>query len=229
MQELNPAKGRRRRLTAADRREQLLAAAREVFLASGSHGARTRHIAEAAGVNEALLYQHFSSKEELFHEAVVQPLRDVISAVSAVGGTLPAFDPDARIQRDLTQQYLAELLRVLLDVTPLVGLVLFAGHESGTRFYGELVEPLLDAITEVVRGSFPTWSHRDFDARLVTTMVLGACGALAIERHFTGATVDADATAADITDLLFEGLLERPEQPAAKRRKSVRRSSPLNK
>lgn len=218
MHELNTA-GRRRRLTAADRREQLLAAAREVFLASGSHGARTRDIAEVAGVNEALLYQHFSSKEQIFAEAVVEPLRDVIAAVTAVGGTLPTFDPDARIQRALTQQYLAELLRVLLDVTPLVGLVLFAGHESGTKFYAELVEPLLTAITEVVRGSFPTWSHRDFDPRLVTTMVLGACGALAIEQHFTGAKVDPNETAAKITDLLFEGLLERPPAGGPKRRK----------
>lgn len=219
MQDLNSTTGRRRRLTAADRREQLLAAARKAFLAAGSNGARTRDIALVAGVNEALLYQHFSSKEEIFHEAVVQPLRDVVAAVSAVDGTLMTFDPDARVQRDLTQRYLAELLRVLLDVTPLVGLVLFTGHESGTAFYAELIAPLLDAITEVVRNSFPTWSHRDFDPRLVTSMVLGACGALAIERHFTGSEVDADATATHITDLLFEGLLERP----AEEKKSARR------
>lgn len=197
-------------MSAADRREQLLGAAREVFLDAGSHGARTARIAAVAGVNEALLYQHFSSKDEIFDEAVVQPLRAVVAAVREVGASLTTFDPDARVQRELTQRYVAELLRVLLDVTPLVGLALFSDRETGAKLYSELVEELLTAITDVVQGSFPTWSHQDFDARLVTTMVIGACGALSIERHFIGTAVDADAVAAQITNVLFDGLLERP-------------------
>ncbi len=220
--------GKRRRLTAADRRTQLLAAAREVFLASGLKGARTRRIADVAGVNESLLYQHFSSKEEIFREAVVRPLGDIVAAVTEVGATLPPFDPDARVQRELTERYLAELLRVLLDVTPLLGVVLFSDRDTGASFYAESVEPLATAISDVVRASFPTWAHREFDPRLVTMVVLGACGSLALERHFLGAEVDVDATAAQLADLLFEGLLDPSAQgaaPAGRRR----RAGPRNK
>jgi len=52
------------------RRDAILAHAKPVFGSLGYHGATTREIAAAAGVSEALLYQHFPGKRELF-EAVI--------------------------------------------------------------------------------------------------------------------------------------------------------------
>lgn len=61
----------RSRLTAGQRREAILAAAKRVFGEAGYHQATTREIAAAAGVSEALLYQHFPGKRQLFEELVV--------------------------------------------------------------------------------------------------------------------------------------------------------------
>ena len=55
----------RRRLTAAERRKELLAAASEVFGRRGYHGASLDEIAAVAGVSKALIYEHFASKREL--------------------------------------------------------------------------------------------------------------------------------------------------------------------
>lgn len=214
---------KRRRLPAEQRRAQLLDAARAVFLADGMVGARTRRIAEVAGVNEALLYQHFSSKEEIFEEAVVKPLRDIVAKVIGVGGSLP-YDPAGRVQHDLTERYLAELLRTFLEVTPLLGVVLFSDRGSGARFYREAVEPLTAAISGVVRDAFPTWSHRDFDPELVTLSVIGACISLSLEHHFTGREVDVEGTARQLTDLLFFGLLDRADAPLTPRARQRGRS-----
>ena len=60
----------RPRLTAVQRREAILAAAKRVFGQAGYHQATTREIAAAAGVSEALLYQHFPGKRHLFEELV---------------------------------------------------------------------------------------------------------------------------------------------------------------
>jgi AcrR family transcriptional regulator len=54
------------RLPAAERREQLLAIALEVFAHQGFHGTSMNDVAEAAGVTKPVLYQHFSSKRELY-------------------------------------------------------------------------------------------------------------------------------------------------------------------
>ena len=60
----NPARGTR--LPRSARREQLLGAAQEVFVANGYHAAAMDDIAERAGVSKPVLYQHFPSKLELY-------------------------------------------------------------------------------------------------------------------------------------------------------------------
>src|SRR5438105_7916638 len=63
--------GVRSRLTAEQRRQAILGAAKRVFGQAGYHEATTRDIAAAAGVSEALLYQHFPGKRQLFMELVL--------------------------------------------------------------------------------------------------------------------------------------------------------------
>jgi AcrR family transcriptional regulator len=54
------------RLPRDERRAQLLAAAHEVFVANGYHGAAMDEIADTAHVSKPVLYQHFPSKRELY-------------------------------------------------------------------------------------------------------------------------------------------------------------------
>jgi TetR/AcrR family transcriptional regulator len=49
-----------------DTEQKIKAAAKEVFLRNGFHGAKVKDIAEAAGVNIALMNYYFRSKEQLF-------------------------------------------------------------------------------------------------------------------------------------------------------------------
>lgn len=60
---------RPRRRDAAATRAALLVAARALMAEHGVEGAGTRDVAAAAGVNQALVYRYFGSKEKLFAEA----------------------------------------------------------------------------------------------------------------------------------------------------------------
>ena len=53
-------------------KDQLLEAALQVYAESGYHGATTRRIAAAAGVNEISLFRHFGSKDVLLREALAR-------------------------------------------------------------------------------------------------------------------------------------------------------------
>ena len=76
-----------RRLSRVARRGEILSAARRVFGARGYHEATTRDIAEAAGVSEALIYQHFAGKRQIF-EAVIESAADELERmVEAAAGT----------------------------------------------------------------------------------------------------------------------------------------------
>jgi AcrR family transcriptional regulator len=74
------------RLPAAERREQLLHTAVGVFAEHGYHATSMNDVAEAAGVTKPVLYQHFSSKRELFIELLADigaELRDTIAKATA--------------------------------------------------------------------------------------------------------------------------------------------------
>src|SRR6516165_5668969 len=62
------------RLTKAERKRQLVAHAKQLFLTLGYHATTTEKIAAAAGVTEPVLYRHFDSKKALFLE-VLQEIR----------------------------------------------------------------------------------------------------------------------------------------------------------
>jgi AcrR family transcriptional regulator len=54
------------RLSAHQRRSQLLDVAGRLFAESGFHGLSMERLAEAAGVSKPVVYQHFSSKRILY-------------------------------------------------------------------------------------------------------------------------------------------------------------------
>jgi AcrR family transcriptional regulator len=77
------------RLPAAERREQLLSVALEVFARHGFDGSSMNEVADRAGVTKPVLYQHFASKRELYlsllDEVGGRLSRAIASAVGAVG------------------------------------------------------------------------------------------------------------------------------------------------
>jgi AcrR family transcriptional regulator len=79
------------RQTAEERREAVIAAARQEFAQHGLHGASTDRIARGAGISQPYLFRLFGSKKELFlavNEACFARTLDVFrSAASGTSGT----------------------------------------------------------------------------------------------------------------------------------------------
>jgi AcrR family transcriptional regulator len=69
------------RLPRSERRGQLLIAASEVFVDRGYHAAGMDEIADRAGVSKPVLYQHFSSKLELYLAVLQRHVENLVSGV----------------------------------------------------------------------------------------------------------------------------------------------------
>src|SRR5579871_5726388 len=65
--ETSPLPIRKSRMHSDERRRQLLRVAVDSFARSGFGGTKTKDIAAAAGVSEAILFRHFATKEDLYH------------------------------------------------------------------------------------------------------------------------------------------------------------------
>src|SRR3954462_1347754 len=84
----------RRRLPAEERKSSILKAARRAFSETGDmNGTTIRVIAERGGISEGVIYRHFESKEQLFYEAVVDPLRDAVDALVAAAEQVDRDQP----------------------------------------------------------------------------------------------------------------------------------------
>ncbi len=73
-----PAAARRRA-----REREILKATRELFDKNGVRDAQIEDIARAVGVNRAIIYRHFSGKEELFALTLVSYLEDLQTRLAA--------------------------------------------------------------------------------------------------------------------------------------------------
>lgn len=69
------------RLPRDQRRQQLLAAALEVFVQTGFHTASMDEIAAKAGVTKPVLYQHFGSKRDLYLAVLDAGARDFLETM----------------------------------------------------------------------------------------------------------------------------------------------------
>jgi len=69
------------RLPRDERRGQLLVAASEIFVDRGYHAAGMDEIADRAGVSKPVLYQHFSSKLELYLAVLARHVENLVSGV----------------------------------------------------------------------------------------------------------------------------------------------------
>src|SRR3954470_5553250 len=88
-----------RRTAAAARRrtreKEIIAATRALFDERGVRDAQIEDIARAVGINRAIVYRHFTGKEELFALPLVgylDELRVALAAAAAAGG-----DPAERL------------------------------------------------------------------------------------------------------------------------------------
>ena len=67
-----------KRLTGKQRKTQIMEKALRSFAAKGFHGTTIREIAKACGITQAVLYQHFASKEDIYLEAQKEKLEEVL-------------------------------------------------------------------------------------------------------------------------------------------------------
>ncbi|MER7921170.1 MULTISPECIES: TetR family transcriptional regulator [unclassified Streptomyces] len=119
-------RGRPSRAESAGTRDRILAAAREEFSARGYDRTSVRRIAQAAGVDSALVHHYFGTKEQVFAAAVEVAFAPAVFrrlvAAQLVRRTAARLDlPDAELRAELAAAQLVgtALLRHVLKLEPL--------------------------------------------------------------------------------------------------------------
>lgn len=121
------------RVPAKTRRQQIITAATDLFSRNGFDGTTTRQIAVSAGVNEAIIFRHFTSKEELYWEVVSEQI-----ARRKYSGRVQHHSRSSQITTERLSEIAQRLLELSKEDATLTRLLLFSALRDG-----ELSEKLL--------------------------------------------------------------------------------------
>ncbi|MGB2691019.1 MAG: TetR/AcrR family transcriptional regulator [Thermodesulfobacteriota bacterium] len=131
-------------------REKILETAIDLFAKKGFNGTTTKEIAEAAGVNESLIFRHFSTKKELYGAIIEQKIDDE-----------PGIELPLQKYKDTKDDYLIfkSIAERMLDKcgkdSNFIRLLHFSaleGHELSDMFFSTYVEYVDMLLCDYIEG-----------------------------------------------------------------------------
>ncbi len=86
-------------------KEKIINAAVSEFSKGGYPGARVENIASNAGVNKAMIFYYFGSKEELYKKIIKKIISELFEVIKNSGGLIPDIKPEIFIE-NFTENYI---------------------------------------------------------------------------------------------------------------------------
>ena len=159
------------RVPARDRRLQIMEAAKELFARQGLEGTTTKEIAARARVNEAIIFRHFPTKEDLYW-AIIDHQCEVGGWQQALRRHLRSGASDREVFAGIAEEI---LVRRAKDST-LSRLLLFSALENqrrSQRFFQKYVVEYYELIAEYIRGRIQAGAFRALDPLLAARGFVG--------------------------------------------------------
>lgn len=154
------------RISAEDRRHQILAVARDLFAHKGFEGTTTREIAAGANVNEAIIFRHFATKEELYSAVMDWTCRTSTWTFSLKD----LLDKGEDVRTTLTELATIVLERRMADTTKL-RLLLFSAleqHELSHQLFKTYIAGYYETLSDYIRKKVEDGQFRETDPMLAS-------------------------------------------------------------
>jgi TetR/AcrR family transcriptional regulator len=188
------------RLSADERKQQLIEVAIDLFSKKGFGGTTTKEIAAAAGVNEAIIFRHFATKQQLYAAILDFKIGDprLQESFAALCVLMEGQDDEA-----VFGWLVRKVLDVYHDDPRFERLMLFAaleGHEIAVMHHN-VVLPFVEALRKYVERRQQEGGLIACDPFLVITAVVGVAKQFAMGRYlFPGK--HCDGTDEDVAEVL---------------------------
>jgi AcrR family transcriptional regulator len=198
------------RLRAEDRRAQLIQVAMRLFSLQGFDGTTTREIAQAARVNEAIIFRHFPTKEDLYW-AVVSSQISTAGRKEKLRSLLASDLPPREI--------LAAIAESLLDRTSddaaLTRLLFFSAlrnSELTDSFFRTYMSDTYDLLAEYFRRGIKRGQFRKLDPLVAARGFMGTISSHILVQELFGGDryqkYDSRALGRQMADLWLNGLTQ---------------------
>ncbi len=203
-----PSKSKRNhrgRMTAAERREQLIDIARGLFAERGFDGASIEEIASRAEVSKPVVYEHFGGKEGLYAVVVdreVRRLLEMMQAALTAGHPRVLLEQAAFALLDYIEQA-PDGFRILVRDSPV-------GSASGS--FVSIIGDVASRVEYILAGEF---KQRGFDPRaapMYAQMLVGMVGTTG-QWWLDARKPPKQVVAAHLVNLAWNGLAGLEKEP----------------
>jgi AcrR family transcriptional regulator len=192
---------RDRRIVA--RREQILAAAEDVFARRGYRGATTKEIAAAADVSEGTLYNYFANKRDLFIGLMRSRTDDLIGAIAEVRSDSVEGAMVELLAGQFTRMRTQRQFRLFLQEARL-------DPELNQALVEDVLPRISREVEGVMAGLIAAGVMRRVDPEIANWTLMGAVVGLALFADLGAApvleVVAPEELAAQVSDVFINGL-----------------------
>lgn len=203
-------KKKRTTLAKAERRAQILAAARNVFSRLGYHQATIDHVVAEAGVARGTFYLYFEDKRGVFSELIDRFSSRITMAITRIVTDDPARPVTEQVRdniRAIIRACLNERAMAKILFTDAVGIDP-AFDRKLQSFYDEVIQLLIESL----RDGQALGIVADGEPRVLAYLTIGALKELLFQVVTLGLTEEsADVLTDQIHAFLREGYLRVPE------------------
>jgi len=160
------------RMTGKNRRQQIVAIAAELFASKGFSGTTTKEIAEGAGVSEAIIFRHFTSKDELYAAILDFKVKQGTERMKAQLEEAASRKDDRAFFGSLA----LEMLDFHCQDRTFMRLLLFSaleGHELSNIFFDSTARDIKNHIRKYIRQRVSDGAFRAIDPAVAARAFVG--------------------------------------------------------
>jgi len=195
----------RTRLSATDRRAQLVEVGRTVFAKRGYEGTSVEEIADRAHVSKPIVYEHFGGKEGLYAVVIDREMQRLLDVFT---GALTAGSPRALLE----QAALALLTYIEQETDGFRILVRDSPVASTSGTFSSLLNDIASQVEYLLAAEF---RQRGFDPKLAGLYSQALVGMVALTGQWwlEARRPKRDEVAAHLVNLAWYGLSELKQKP----------------
>ncbi len=205
--DLGRARGPRTRMSAGQRRAQLVEVAVALFADRGYEGTSVEEIAAHAGVSKPVVYEHFGGKEGLYAVVVDREMQTLLERVTAAlqseGHPRTVLERAALALLDYIEES-TDGFRILVRDSPVA-------QSTGT--FASLISDAAGQVEHILAHEFTSRGLDDDYAPMYAQMLVGMV-ALTGQWWLDARHPDKSVVAAHLVNLAWNGLSSLEENPA---------------
>ena len=205
---------KRTRMSASERREQLIAVARGLFAERGFDATSVEEVAARAQVSKPVVYEHFGGKEGLYAVVVDREITTISAAISSAIAD-PAAGPeagrrgpggsDASGSASRIAERAALALLTYIEDSPDGFRILSAGSDRAAGTYSTLLADVAIEVSGILASQFAAHDLDPRTAPLYAQMLVGIV-AMPAQWWLENRSMSKEEVAAHMVNLAWNGL-----------------------